>query len=356
MHFAKNLYNNPLGQDISLFQDGYMSWSRNTIVGTVGGAVLVTLLASWAYFGNSISGQSRGREHTLATIPFNGERAYAHLTALCEIGPRISDSPGMLKQQELLTQHFEQLGGKVSLQSWEVRHPETGAPAKLANLIVQWHPDRKQRVLLCTHYDTRPYPDEDPNPARRRDPFLGANDGTSGVALLMELSQHMPDFKSKYGVDFVMFDAEEFIFEKKRDPFFLGSEHFARMYVVQPPEHKYRYGVLLDMIGDKNLQLFYEKNSMDHRETRAIAVDIWARAKKLGVNDFISKSKHEVNDDHLALINIAKIPTCDLIDFDYRSPSGDSYWHTTHDTPANCSPLSLAKVGWVLHEWLKNLK
>jgi hypothetical protein len=333
-----------------------MIWSRNTILGTVGGAICLTLLASWAYFGNSINGEPRGRDLSLTSIPFNGEQAYEHLKMLCNLGPRVSGSEGMLKQRELLTKHFETLGAKVVLQEWNVRHPETGQATTLANMIVQWHPERKQRVLLCTHYDTRPYPDEDPHPARRRDPFLGANDGTSGVALLMELATHMPSLRSSYGVDFVMFDAEEFIFEKKRDPFFLGSEHFARMYVAQPPAHQYRMGVLLDMVGDKNLQLFYEKNSMYSRETRPIAIDIWARAKKLGVDDFIARSKHEVNDDHIALINIAKIPTCDIIDFDYRSPSGDSYWHTTQDVPENCSALSLAKVGWVLHEWLKHLK
>ena len=272
---------------------------------------------------------------------------------ICEIGPRISGSHGMLMQQRMLEQHFTKLGGKVTMQNFVVRHPETGKDVVMGNMIVQWHPERRQRVLLCAHYDTRPYADRDP--VNRRGVFLGANDGASGVAVLAELARHMQTFNSPLGVDFVLFDGEEFVFNDQRDKYFLGSEHFARMYVSEPPGHKYVYGVLLDMVGDAELHLYQEKNSMRWRDTRPLTRGIWATANRLGVREFIPRIRHEVRDDHLALHDIAGIPTCDVIDFDYPRPGRVNYWHTQQDTPDKCSALSLAKVGWVIHEWLKSL-
>jgi glutaminyl-peptide cyclotransferase len=298
----------------------------------------------------------RNKELRLDDIPFNGERAFEHLKEICEIGPRISGTEGMRKQQELVTRHFEELGAKVIRQEFAIRHPETGQRTELANLIVEFHPDRKDRILLCAHYDTRPYPDQDPDPAKRRDPFIGANDGASGVALLMELGTHMADFESRYGVDFVLFDAEELIYDSDRDKYFIGSEHFARDYVANPPRHKYHYGILLDMVADKELQLYLERNSIGIASVRPLTLSIWSTAARLGVKEFIAQPGHLVIDDHLSLINIAGIPTCDIIDFDYPRPGRLNYWHTTRDVPENCSALSLAKVGWVVHEWLKELK
>ena len=176
--------------------------------------------------------------------------------------------------------------------------------------------------------------------------------------MLAELGKLIPKLEAKeVGIDFVFFDAEELVFDSARDPFFLGSEFFAREYVANPPPHKYVKGVLLDMIADSDLQIFYEVNSMREPGARQTMQEIWAVANRLGVSEFIPRIHHEVRDDHLALNDIAKIPTCDIIDFDYPAPGArGTYWHTTGDTPVHCSALSLAKVGWVLHEWLKEQK
>lgn len=289
-----------------------------------------------------------------ANIPFNGDRAYQYLKDICAIGPRVSATEGMARQQAYLKTHFEKLGGKVSLQQFPARHPQTGQQVQLANLIVEWHPDRKERVLLCAHYDTRPFPDQDP--IDRRGQFVGANDGASGTALLCELGNMMSDLKTSVGVDFILFDGEELVYDGNRDPYFLGSEHFAREYVVKPPTHRYRAGVLLDMVGDTQLQLPWEVNSMRTREQKQIVNDIWGIARDLGVREFLPRTGPEVRDDHLALNDIAKIPTIDIIDFDYPTARGVSYWHTTQDVPEKCSPLSLAKVGWVLKTWLERQK
>ena len=158
------------------------------------------------------------------------------------------------------------------------------------------------------------------------------------------------------GFDFVLFDGEELVYEKNRDPFFLGSEHFAREYVARPPGHKYKFGVLLDMVGDAQLQIYREVNSLRTPQQRQIVNEIWGIARDLGVREFMNGQGHEVRDDHLALNEIAHIPTIDLIDFDYPTSRPPGYWHTTQDVPEKCSPLSLAKVGWVLLTWLERTK
>jgi hypothetical protein len=290
----------------------------------------------------------------LDQIPVDAERAMGYLRQICQIGPRISGTEGMRKQQELLSAHFEKLGGEVAMQRFSARHPIDGSRVSMANMIVTWHPDRKERILLCAHYDTRPLPDRDPNPAQRRSgTFLGANDGASGVAVLMELAHQMPELESRYGVDFVLFDAEELVYDSQ-DPYFLGSEWFSRKYVAEPPPHTYRWGVLLDMVGDADLDIFQERNSMWWHDTRPLVEDIWATARELGVREFIPRVKHEIRDDHLKLRNIAKIPTCDIIDFDFGP--GNRFWHTTEDTPQRCSGASLAKVGYVVLRWLQQVE
>jgi Zn-dependent M28 family amino/carboxypeptidase len=264
----------------------------------------------------------------------------------------------MQKQQELLTEHFAKLGGNVRMQSFDVRHPQDGSRVQMGNLIVQWHPDKKERILLCAHYDTRPYPDRD-----RRDPqgvFIGANDGGSGVAVLCELAHYLSDLQIPLGVDIVLFDGEEFVFDDRRDQnyYFIGSTHFAQAYRNDPPQFVYKYGVLLDMVGDAELRLYREANSFSSRRprTRQLTIDIWNTAKRLGVQEFVHRTKHELRDDHLPLNDIAQIPTCDIIDFDYPHGGARSYWHTTEDTVDKCSADSLAKVGWVVLEWLKTAK
>lgn len=303
------------------------------------------------------NGADARRPKQISNIPFNGERAYSMLQKICRIGSRTSGTPGMIRQQEILTDHFESLGATVTKQPFRVRHPEYGSPVNIVNLIVTWHPDRQERVLLCSHYDTRPFPDRDPDRRLRKALFVGANDGASGVALLAELGTLMPQLDSRYGVDFVFFDAEELVYDDKRDEYFLGSKHFAEQYVRNPPRHRYRLGVLLDMVADKHLELYQERHSTNWSDTRPLVQDIWRTAERLGVREFVSRPRHTVLDDHTEIHKIAGIPCCDIIDFDYPAIGvRQSYWHTTHDTPDKCSAASLAKVGWVLHEWLKQLE
>lgn len=282
-------------------------------------------------------------------VELDAERAFGYLEQICEIGPRMSGSEGMDRQQQLLSEHFTRLDAKVGFQTFDAPHPRTGRPVRMSNLVVSWHPESKVRVLLCCHYDTRPLPDRDSNPTQASSgKFIGANDGGSGVALFMELGNHLAEIEPTYGVDFVFFDGEEFVWGNPADEeWFLGSRHFAKRYRDEPPEHKYVYGVLVDMIGDKNLQIFQEVYSLKYASQ--LTGSIFKTAARLGVKEFVAKKKHEVRDDHLPLNQIAKIPTCDLIDFDYP------HWHTTRDVPSSCSGASLAKVGKVLLAWLQEV-
>lgn len=304
------------------------------------------------------------RVATAAGNPLDPERAMGYLRAVCDLGPRISGTPAMAAQQEMLVAHFEELGAEVELQRFAARHPlRRSQKVPMANLIVRWRPAAPDRVLLCAHYDTRPMPDQDPDPqARRREGgFLGANDGGSGVAVLMELGHVLAErFEAEatdpdFGVDFALFDAEELVYTD-RHPYFLGSQWFGRQYKDRSPRPdpnggaaiawSYDAAVLLDMVGDDDLQLYWEGHSFASRQSRPICREVWEVAKRLGVAEFVPQVKHTVQDDHLALRKYGGIRAIDIIDFDYP------HWHTRGDTPDKCSGESLAKVGWVVWEWL----
>ena len=292
---------------------------------------------------------------------FDAQLAFGHLKKICAIGPRVSTTEGMLKQQQYIREQFEPLKAEVTFQRFAAGNPLANnalanpngfhrppPQLELANMIVRFRPEATKRLLFCCHYDTRPYPDRD-----RRNPqgtFIGANDGASGVAVLCELGRHLASLDGPYGFDLVFFDGEEFVYVDRRDPMFLGSTHFANQYVARQENFRYVYAVLIDMVGDANLQIFYERNSLTYapRLTRSI----WAVAQKLKVREFIAKEKYKVSDDHLPLNRIARIPSCDIIDFDYPTPrSKNAFWHTEKDTLENCSAESLGKVGKVLLQW-----
>lgn len=282
---------------------------------------------------------------------YNADRAMGYMTQLCDLGPRPSGTPAMEKQQQMLKQLFAAQGASVSMQTFEIRHPEDGSAVPMANLIASWYPERAKRFLLCAHYDTRPYPDQDPK--NRRGRFVGANDGASGTAALLELGHHLSDLPADVGVDVVLFDGEEFVWQQGRDKYFLGSTFFAEKYKVAPPSVPYQSGILLDMVADRELKIYYETNSL--RYARDVCKSIFKTASKLGVRAFVARTRHTIEDDHIPLNEIAKIPTVDLIDFDYPRPGigAPSYWHTEQDVPENCSGESMAAVVWVVHEWLK---
>jgi len=312
-------------------------------------AIVLLALAFFHYGGTLWAADAR-----LKDIAFDGARAYEYLKQLCDLGPRRSGSEAMIKQRDLIENHFKKLGAKVEIQRFEADYPADGPDTAMighkvpmANIIVRWNPEVRQRVMICGHYDTLPFPLMDPVDKLGR--FVGANDNGSGVALLMEMGNEFVKDPPKAGVDFVFLDGEEFIFNP-RGKYFCGSEYFAQDYADHPPTFRYKAAVLLDMVGGTELSLNRDFLSSGWPDSRQLLNDIWGTAARLGVREFVaSTSMDEITDDHLALHDIGKIPACDLIDVGFMGKQ----WHTRDDTPEHCSPLSLAKVGWVLREWLR---
>jgi hypothetical protein len=278
---------------------------------------------------------------------FDSRRALGYIGDICKIGPRISGTEGMKRQQELLRKHFEALGGKVELQRFTARQHSRRQPTEMANLMVSWHPERRRRVIICSHYDTRPIADQERDHRKWHEPFLSANDGGSGVAFLMELAHQMKDLPTEVGVDFVLFDGEEYIFDPQGDQYFFGSEQFATAYRQNRGGRHYLGAVLLDMIAGPNPQFPIERNS--RANAGALVTDLWQIAAAQGCAAFRSEDGPDVRDDHIAL-NRAGIPAVDIIDFSYP------HWHKLSDVPENCAADGLLQVGSVLHVWLRQIR
>lgn len=279
---------------------------------------------------------------------FEGKQAIAYLRDICKLGPRMTATPAMATQQTLLRRHFEALGAKVEFQEFQGTQPSVRQPFPCVNVVVRWHPDAQRRVLLGAHYDTRPLADQEALPQNRGIPIIGANDGASGVAFLMELGRLMPNLQLEVGVDFVLFDAEEYIFAPQRDQYFLGSEHFVREYNNRSKEFQYRAVIVLDMIADRNLRIQPDQRSL----ARAgwLVKDVWTIAHELRVREFDTRTHPlDLLDDHVSF-HKGNIPAIVLIDFDYP------HWHRLSDTPDKCSGESMEKVSRVIVEWLKRQK
>ena len=266
---------------------------------------------------------------------FNGEDAFKILVKQCEFGPRVPNTAAhdsclayfksYLKSVDLTPklQHFTSLGYK-------------GEFLSLTNVIVEIPGKSKDKVLLCAHWDSRPRSDQDTIANWQTTPTPGANDGASGVAVLLELSKLLAKNKPKQTVIIALFDGEDYGVEKDYANYLLGSKYYAQS--LKPPLPI--WGILLDMIGDSSLQIYKEGNSQ--RYASSWQDSIFKTAISLGYSEeFIDSINHYMIDDHLPL-NQAGIPTVDLIDFDYP------HWHTTTDTPDKCSPHSLEIIGNLL--------
>ena len=329
----------------SLFTRLVRMWSVPLVLGSI-------LAFGWIKFVDQSDG-SPALEADPQPSLVDGNRAYGYLKAICDIGPRIAGTEANAKQLTLVSDHFKKTGGTIRLQKFKTRHPLTGKPVEMVNLIGSWFLDRTDRVVLGAHYDTRPFPDMEPDPAKRRSPFLGANDGASGVALLMEIANHLEKSPTPWGIDLVLFDGEELIYEDENHnrfgEFFWGSKEFAKQYKADRKKPTYRYaaGFVLDMVGDIDLSIAVEP--MSHKLAGNLVREVWGIAERLGIESFRQEMGREVLDDHLPLNDVG-IPTIDIIDFDYP------HWHTASDVPANCSGKSLADVGKVVTAWLNQPK
>jgi glutaminyl-peptide cyclotransferase len=259
-------------------------------------------------------------------VSFDGERAYAHVQAQVALGPRIPGTPGHDKIREWIMNEVIAAGWQFETQASETMGHT------IYNLIAK-NSEQPPQIIIGAHYDSRIYADNDPDPANHVEPVPGANDGASGVAVLLELARSLPS--DSVPVWLVFFDAEDNGRIESWD-WILGSREFVKNNPVQP-----RAVVIVDMIGDADLNIFRERNS-----NVALMDEIWATAKSLGYGDtFIDEYKHSMLDDHTPFVE-AGIPAIDIIDFDYP------YWHTLEDTPDKVSAESLQTVGETLRTWI----
>jgi glutaminyl-peptide cyclotransferase len=270
--------------------------------------------------------------------PFSGDSAFGLLKAQVAFGPRVPGTEAHQKQLDWMLQYLRSRADTVSEQPFTYT-TTAGKQLQLANVFARFNPAAPDRVLLLAHWDTRPTADMENDPARRNTPISGANDGASGVALLLELANVMAKQKPPIGVDILLVDGEDYA----PDNMYLGANHFA---ANLPPGYKPLYGILLDMIGDQNPSYPVEPNSKDFAPE--VVDRVWRTAAELGYGNYFPNSAGAgVEDDHFAL-NHAGIRTIDLIDFDYGP--NNAYWHTLGDTVEHTSPVGLGVVGSVLLE------
>ena len=262
---------------------------------------------------------------------FDQAVAWTFLQAQVAFGPRNPGSPGHQACRDYLLARLQDYAGQPLLQDFTVQVGEE--TLALSNIIATYNPGGSPHVLLCAHWDTRPRADQDPDPAKVNNPIPGANDGASGVAVLLELAHILSTTTVPYKVSVVLFDGEDYGITL--DQYLLGSTYYAAHLPSDPPTR----GILLDMVGDQDLDIYQEEYSLAYAPSIVSAV--WGKAAALNETAFVAQPRHAVYDDHLPL-NGAGVPTADVIDFDYP------YWHTTQDTPDKCSASSLGAVGRVL--------
>lgn len=290
------------------------------------GLVLLSLIGLTSSLSCGVFGNSN-------TPTFDANNAYHYLLKQCEFGPRVPGGPAHRDGLAFLTSELQRFGARVSHQAFLQNLPFTDESVTLTNIIASFGLDKSQRVLLCAHWDSRPWADQDSVLENRSQPVLGANDGASGVAVLLEVARQIQRAEPLYGVDIIFFDGEDSGRPGHSDTYALGSQYFGKS---KDPNYRPQWAILLDMIGDRDLQIYQEENSL--RYAPEVVKMVWERAQSLGLSAFVPRPGYEVTDDHLPLLR-AGIPCINIIDFNYH------YWHTTADTPDKCSPESLAQVG-----------
>jgi glutaminyl-peptide cyclotransferase len=263
---------------------------------------------------------------TTAPATFDGQRAYADVQTQVAFGSRVPGTAGHAKAQEWIRQELESAGWQVEIQESQVM----GHPVK--NIVAK-RMDEPPQIIVGAHYDTRMFADQDTDPSQHTNYVPGANDGASGVAVLLGLARSLPE--DAVPLWLVFFDTEDNGNIPGWD-WILGSREFVKSNAIQP-----RAAIVVDMIGDADLNIYKERNSNPE-----LTDAIWAAAKGLGYESkFIPEYKHSMLDDHTPFLQ-AGIPAVDIIDFDYP------YWHSVQDTPDKVSAESLQAVGETLCTWV----
>jgi len=284
---------------------------------------------------------SCGEKKRPVNVPaFDGQRAYHYIEKQVSFGPRVPGSENSANCRDYFLGFFDSLGVTADTMQFIHYSEVSGKPITMINIIASFEPDDKnisRRYLLAAHYDTRPRAEHDSDPDKREDWIDGANDGASGVAVLMELANLFSRQKPPVAVDLLLLDGEDFGRPGDLEEYFLG----ARDFVKRDIKDRYEFALVIDMIGDSDLRIYREKHS--NKYSPEVTDLVWNTALKLGEKVFVDSVRHAIHDDHLSFMTI-KLRSAVIIDFDYN------YWHTTLDTPDKCSAASLESVGRVVAE------
>ncbi len=281
---------------------------------------------------------------------FNADSAYNYVKKQLDFGPRVPGSVAHKQCAEWFVDFFSDKADTVYVQDFRTRlYDGRGIDGK--NIIAAFNPEAKKRILLAAHWDSRPFADHDPDKNNWNTPIDGANDGASGVGVLMEIARILKNNPLNLGVDIILFDLEDygapyFLNLMTNDDWALGSQYWAK----NPHIYNYRayFGILLDMVGASNPK--FPKEYYSQQFAPALSNDIWRVARELGYDEyFTNELGHPINDDHIYVNAIARIPMIDIIHLENDSESSFyPYWHTVKDNIEQIDPKTLGMVGDVV--------
>ena len=294
--------------------------------------------------------QSTGTKEDIVSLKpasFNADTAYAFVKKQVAFGPRVPNTSSHRECAAFLEATLRRYTKDVIVQRGTV-YAYNGTALKFANIIGSFNTEAKVRVLLLAHWDSRHVADHDPDPAKRHQPVDGANDGGSGVGVLLEIARQLSIKQPAIGVDILLVDAEDYgapqdDASNATDDWALGSQYWAK----NPHKRGYtaRFGILLDMVGATDARFTLEAITMKYAPD--IARKVWAIGEQIGYGDMFSTEETPgITDDHLYINEIIRIPTIDIIQHDPTTSSGFfKDWHTTHDNMEGISKETLMAVG-----------
>lgn len=289
----------------------------------------------------------------------NADSAYLYVKQQVDFGPRVLGSKAHRECGDFLSAKLASFGAKVYQQEFDATIYD-GTTYKARNIIGAFNPDARKRVMLCAHWDSRPWADNDPDEKNHHTPILGANDGASGVGVLLEIARQIQLKAPEIGIDIVLFDAEDygmpqFTGKYDEDSWCLGSQYWSRVQHV--PHYNARFGILLDMVGGKGATFLQEGYSRDYASS--VVKKIWKKADEIGFGTYFPKrSGGYVTDDHVPVNQVAKIPCVDIIPCDEgcELSSFGSFWHTVNDNMDVIDKNTLQAVGQTVIEVIYNEK
>lgn len=288
---------------------------------------------------------------------FSADSAYSFVKKQVDFGARVPNTKAHDECAIYLAAELKRHGAVVIEQKADLTAFD-GTILKSTNVIGSFNPKAEVRILLLSHWDSRPWADNDPDPANHKKPVMAANDGASGVGVLLEMARLMGKNLPKVGVDILFVDAEDsgkpssVGGESAEDSWCLGTQHWAKN--PHTPDYKARYGILLDMVGAPQA-VFYREQASDYF-AESVVTKVWSQAQSLGFSNYFHNEKGgSVTDDHIYVNKIAGIPCIDIIHYDPNSRSGfGTYWHTINDTMDNVDKNTLNAVGVTLMHVIYN--